>query len=323
MPERAIYERTFDEDVPTTERSSDGCPECGGLVHTNSIETVCDDCGLVLEDRPIDHGPEWRSFDDDRNDPERTGPPLTPTRHDRGLSSEIGYDRTDANGNALSGRKRSQLARLRREHRRGRWASKAERNLAHGFSEVRRIVGALDLPMSVRDRGCVLYRRAAKADLIRGRSIESMAAGCVYAACRCVGLPHPVEEIGEMAAVESQRVQNAYTVLNREFELPTVPIAPPAYVPLIASTLEISVSTRRRAAALARQAVHAGVANGCNPAGVAAGCVYQAVRERDERVTQAALADAAEVTPATVRARWNELQTVLDGGDDQPRRGNA
>jgi transcription initiation factor TFIIB len=126
-----------------------------------------------------------------------------------------------------------------------------------------------------------------------------------------------------MAAVESQRVQNAYMVLNREFELPTVPIAPPAYVPLIVSTLEISVSTRRRAAALARQAVHAGVANGCNPAGVAAGCVYQAVRERDERVTQAALADAAEVTPATVRARWNELQTALDGGDDQPRRGNA
>jgi transcription initiation factor TFIIB len=85
---------------------------------------------------------------------------------------------------------------------------------------------------------------------------------------------------------------------------------PPEYVPKLASALGLSAAARQRAVALARQAVHAGVANGCNPAGVAAGCVYQATQELDERVTQAALADAAEVTPVTVRARWNELQTV-------------
>jgi transcription initiation factor TFIIB len=58
MSLRNVYERTFDEDVPAAERSKSGCPECGSLVHTNSVETVCDDCGLVLEDRPIDHGSE-------------------------------------------------------------------------------------------------------------------------------------------------------------------------------------------------------------------------------------------------------------------------
>jgi hypothetical protein len=189
MSLRTVYERTFDEDVPATERSSSGCPECGGIVHTNSIETVCDDCGLVLEDRPIDHGPEWCAFDDtERIERTRTGPALPPTRPDRGLSSEIGFDRTDANGTTLSSRKRSQIGRLRREHRRRRWSSKAEQNPAHGFSEVRRIVGALDLPRSLRDQGCRLYRTAAGEDLIRGRSIEAMAAASVYAACRCAGL---------------------------------------------------------------------------------------------------------------------------------------
>jgi hypothetical protein len=125
MSLRDIYEPTFDEDVSAGEQSGPVCPECGGIVHTNSIETACEDCGLVVEDRPIDHGPEWRAFDDDERDRrERTGPPLTPTRHDRGLSGEIGFDRTDANGTTLSGRKQSQLARLRREHRRGRWGRK-------------------------------------------------------------------------------------------------------------------------------------------------------------------------------------------------------
>jgi len=52
MSLRHVYERTFDEDIPTTEQSSSGCPECGGLVHTTSTETACEDCGLILEDRP-------------------------------------------------------------------------------------------------------------------------------------------------------------------------------------------------------------------------------------------------------------------------------
>ena len=324
MSLRNVYERTFDEDEPAAERSSSGCPECGGLVHTNSIETVCDDCGLVLEDRPIDHGPEWCAFDDtERIERTRTGPALTPTRHDRGLSSEIGFDQTDANGTTLSGRKRSQIGRLRREHRRGRWSSKAEQNLAHGFSEVRRIVGALDLPRSLRDQACRLYRTAAGEDLIRGRSIEAMAAASVYAACRCAGLPRTLQEVSVTSAVSHERVQNAYSVLNRELELPTVPMEPLEYVPRVTSALGLSAGTRQRAAALAKQAVRTGVANGYNPAGVAAGCVYQAAREQDERVTQAALADAAEVTPMTIRTRWNELQTILDSGDDQLQRGNA
>ena len=55
MSLRHIYERTFDEDVASIERANSGCPECGGLVHTNSIETACEDCGLLLAARPNDH----------------------------------------------------------------------------------------------------------------------------------------------------------------------------------------------------------------------------------------------------------------------------
>jgi len=313
MSLRDIYERTFDEDVPTTERSSNGCPECGGLVHTTSIETACEDCGLVLEDRPIDHGPEWCAFDEaERVDRERTGPPLTPARHDRGLSSEIGFDRTDANGTALSGRKNGQLARLRREDRRGRWASKARQNLAHGLSDVRRMSGALDLPRSLRDQACQIFRLAAEHDLLRGRSIEAMTAASVYAACRCAGLPRPLEEITAVAAVPHERVQNAYAVLNRELRLPAMTVSPTGYLPRLASELDISSATRRRAAALARSLIAVGATSGCKPAGIAAACLYQAGLERDERVTQCALAEAAGITPVTLRTRWRHLQTLLD-----------
>ena len=72
----------------------------------------------------------WRSFEDNETNSEQTGAPLTPTRHDRGLSTEIWY-KIDGSGNTLSGSKHCQLGRLRREHVRGRWRSKAERNLGN------------------------------------------------------------------------------------------------------------------------------------------------------------------------------------------------
>jgi len=76
-----------------------------------------------------------------------------------GLSTEIGRGK-DANGNALSGRKRRQVARMRREQTRGRFPIKAERNLAHGLGEVRRLASALELSDSVRDQACQLFRSA-------------------------------------------------------------------------------------------------------------------------------------------------------------------
>lgn len=111
MVTRDIYETSFDEDVPT-DAESNQCPECDGRVITNIKETVCKNCGLVIDEQRLDHGPEWRTYDADER--ERTGAPLTVARHDRGISTEIGRG-ADANGNEISAQKRRRLARMRRE----------------------------------------------------------------------------------------------------------------------------------------------------------------------------------------------------------------
>jgi len=72
MATRDIYATGFDEDVQT-ESSANQCPECDGQVTTNVKETVCEDCGLVIEEQRLDHGPEWRAYDADER--ERTGAP--------------------------------------------------------------------------------------------------------------------------------------------------------------------------------------------------------------------------------------------------------
>jgi len=48
------------------------CPECSGQLasDTEHGETVCVDCGLVVEEDEIDRGPEWRAFDSSEKEEE-------------------------------------------------------------------------------------------------------------------------------------------------------------------------------------------------------------------------------------------------------------
>lgn len=304
MATRDIYETGFDEDVQA-ESSANQCPECNGRVTTNAVETVCEDCGLVIDEQRIDHGPEWRAYDKEECD--RTGAPLTAARHDRGLSTEIGRG-TDAKGNELSGKKRRRLARMRREQTRGRWRSKAERNLAHGLGEVRRLASALELSNSIRDQACQLFRSAQNEDLLRGRSIEAIAAASVYGACRCNGLSRLVDDVSGVARVAESRVTNAYKTLNEELGLPAEPVSPSMFVPRLAEDLECPDEIRQRARTLAEQAEERGVTIGVHPAGFAAACLYKAGQEQGKWVTQSDVAESGNVTPTTVRTHRDTLE---------------
>ena len=304
MATRDIYETGFDEDVRVGS-SANQCPECDGRVTTNAVEAICEDCGLVIDEQRIDHGPEWRAYD--KEECERTGAPLTAARHDRGLSTEIGRG-TDAKGNELSGKKRRRLARMRREQTRGRWRSKAERNLTHGLGEVRRLASALELSNSVRDQACQLFRSAQSEDLLRGRSIEALAAASVYGACRCNGLSRLVDDVSEMARIAESRVTNAYKTLNEELGLPAEPVSPSMFVPRLASDLECPDRIRQRARTLAEQAEERGVTTGVHPAGFAAACLYKACREEGRWLTQRDVAESGDVTPTTVRTHHETLE---------------
>jgi len=277
------------------------CPECEGRLRSDDSETVCADCGLVVAEDNIDRGPEWRSFADDDTNRERTGAPLTRSRHDRGLSTEIGRS------TRLKGRKRRRMARMRRQHNRTKIGSKAERNQVYGFTEIRRLVGRLGLSDHIRDRACVLFESAQDEDLLRGRSLEGFAAATVYATCRTAEVSRTIDEVVADARASKAELSAAYDALNRELGLPTGPIDPTEYLARFASELELSQNVEGRARELVERARELGHVDGRNPAGVAAGCLYTAADERACPLTQAEAADAADVTPVTLRATYQAL----------------
>ncbi|WP_394341226.1 transcription initiation factor IIB [Natrarchaeobaculum sulfurireducens] len=290
------------------------CPECNGRVRRTGTEMVCEKCGLVDGEAAIDRGPEWRSFDDEETERRRTGAPLTRSRHDRGLSTEIGYG-TGSGTNyevRVTGRKRRQIARLRREHNRTRISSKAERNQVYGFTEIGRIASSLSLPKSLQEQACSLFESAQSEGLLQGRSIEGFAAAAIYATCRTQSTPRTVDEIVVVARADENELKVAYDAVNRDLGLQTGPIDPTQYLPRYASKLEVGTAVEHRAHEHATALLEAGRLGGRNPSGVAAACLYQAASEREEwpTLTQAAAAEVAGVATVTIRSTVETLRDL-------------
>lgn len=275
-------------------------------------EHLCDVCGLVDEREEIDRGPEWRYGLDDAKRRRRVGAPLTPTRHDKGLSTEIGY----ASGSEIPEGNPRKIARMRREHNRAMISSKADRNLVYGFIEIRRICSALGLPDSLLDRACVIFRKAQREDLFKGRSIEGFAAASVYAGCRVDGYARTRDEIIETSRADAREFHSAYDALNRDLGLPIAPVDPRAFLPRFASTLELTSQVERAARTYANRLIDEGLAVGRKPGGVAGACLYQAACDRGIDINQYEVADVAGVSPVTIRGVCNLLED-LDLSQDE------
>ena len=286
------------------------CTECGGPVRRTGTETVCDDCGLVVDEDAIDRGPEWRSGDEE-SDERRTGAPLTRARHDKGLSTEIGY----GTGSEVSGRRQRQLVRMRRQHNRARLSSKRERNRLYAFTEIRRIVSVLGLPTTIREQACSLFESAQSEDLLCGRSLEGFAAAGVYATCRTNSIARTMDEVVDVARADRNELKVAYDALNRELGLPIGPIDPTDYLPRYASELGLEADVESWAREYAVSLVETGRLGGKNPSGVAAACLYKAAYDHGVEVTQTRAADLADVSRMTIRSTVTDLKHLRQAED--------
>ncbi|MFT4944118.1 MAG: transcription initiation factor TFIIB [Halovenus sp.] len=318
---RYTRERTDEETEAEEESTAEEhavCPECGGNLATDTEhgETVCEDCGLVVEEDEIDPGPEWRAFDSrEKDEKSRVGAPTTNMMHDKGLSTNIGWQDKDAYGNTLSSRQREKMQRLRTWNERFRTRDSKERNLKQALGEIDRMASALGLPENVRETASVIYRRALEENLLPGRSIEGVSTAAVYASARQAGVPRSLDEITEVSRVEKSEIARTYRYVVRELGLEVKPADPESYVPRFASSLELSEESERRARELLQNAKEEGVHSGKSPVGLAAAAVYAAALLTNEKTTQAAVSEVADISEVTIRNRYHEL---LEAEQDVP-----
>jgi len=293
------------------------CSECGSRELVTDVETgevLCSRCGLVLSDTILDQKPEWRAFTpEERRTKTRTGPPINLKRFDKGLSTTF-QPYKDSYGRALPMRERIKMMRLRKWNIRASVHSSVERNLSKAMSELTRLSDKLRIPRDVAENAALIYRKALDEGLIRGRSIKSLAAASLYAACRLTRIPRSLKTIVEASSRSRRDISRNYRLLQRELNL-KMPIDDPIkFIPKIASNTGLDQKTQTLAIELIQKAKDMRVVVGKGPSGIAAAALYIAAFMNGKNVTQRKLAKASGVTEVTVRNRYKGLDKSLDLG---------
>lgn len=287
------------------------CPECASfnLMHNKDKgEVICKDCGLVLEDKMVDFGQEWREFDSDSGDQKRrTGAALTYTQYDQGLGTEVGQ-KSDLY--TLGGQNRNKFFRLRKWQY--RISTAIERNLRLALAELRRVSSFLKLPKNVEEESARIYTLAVQRGLVRGRSMESVVAGALYAACRRHEVPRTLDELSEASNIDKKEIGRTYRFITRELQIKILPSNPADYVARFSSSLKLNPETQSYAVEILEQAQKNELTSGRGPTGIAAAALYVSALIHGEKRTQREVADVAGVTEVTIRNRYKELLDELD-----------
>ncbi|KAK4759444.1 hypothetical protein SAY87_022575 [Trapa incisa] len=153
-------------------------------------DTVCSECGLVLESHSIDETSEWRTFanESNDNDPVRVGGPSNPLLTDGGLSTVI------AKPNGTTGEFLTTSL--------GRWqnrGSNPDRGLILAFKTIATMSDRLGLVATIKDRANEIYKKVEDQKSSRGRNQDALLAACLYIACRQEDKPRTVKEICSVA----------------------------------------------------------------------------------------------------------------------------
>ncbi len=297
--------------LPTKSMKINTCPECGSekvIRDYEAGEIVCMDCGYVVATKLTDRGPEWRAFDDEqRAKRTRVGAPMTYTIHDKGLSTMIDWHDRDIYGKRLSPGQKAQVYRLRKWQRRIRVSDATERNIAFALSEISKISNGLSLPKNIVETASVIYRKAVKERLIRGRSIQGVTAASIYVACRKCGLPRTLEEIAQASNLNKKEVGRSYRFLVKELNYFIPPLKPSQCITKFSNQLTMPGIVEEIAHKILSTAKDLKLTSGRGPTGIAAAASYIASVLTGERKTQREIAEIAQVTEVTIRNRYKEL----------------
>jgi len=307
-PEVVLEEETIHHPVAS-------CPECGGsrvMRDYEAAEVVCMNCGCVIAEKLADSRPEWRAFDDEQKAKRtRVGAPLTFTIHDKGLSTTIDWRSKQVTGKSISANQRMDFYRLRKWQRRVRVSDATERNLAVALSELSKLSSTLNLPKNIVETASVIYRKAIKKRLIRGRSIHNVTAAAIYMSCRQCGVARTLDEIAAVANMSKKDVGRSYRFMAQELESFVPPTTSRHYAARFSNKLTISGQAEAIAIKILEVARRLKLTGGRGPTGIAAAATYIATVLTNERKTQREIAEIANVTEVTIRNRYKELMGKL------------
>lgn len=279
------------------------CPECGG--HIISIQEtgdiVCNQCGLVMQEKNVDfsHSGKRAYSQEERDKRERIGAPISTLVPDIGLTTMIDKKKID----------NPDLKRAAKWDTRITWK---KRNILIATTELKRISSNLNLPNHVKEEAMNLYKKVFKRKLLRGRSINSMIAACIYYAIKKFRITRTLQEVLDETAENDKDVRRCYRVLIRELNLKAPITNPIALIPRYATKLGLSSEIEKLAIKIINTYTSNFITSGKDPKGIVGGAIYISCRLNQLPYTQKQIVDLIGITEVTLRSRYKEMVQKLN-----------
>lgn len=289
------------------------CPNCGStdiITDETRGETICSQCGLVIEDRMVDFGTEWRAYNQDEHD-KRARTEVSTYSLTNDLSTYIGRENRDALGQVISSEKQSQFFRMRRWQFRIKSQESKDRNLLKANRELDRLCSQLEMPRTVKETAGQIYKKSFEAGMLKGYPIDSMVAAAVYAAARVRRVPRTLDEVADATQITKKRLAQLYRIIVNRMNYKIPPTKPTDLLLRLGTELALSNASQRMAVTIINEATAQKLTIGKDPSGLAASALYLAGIINKEKRNQQTVAKAAHITEVTIRHRYKELVALL------------
>ncbi|MDA4117406.1 MAG: transcription initiation factor IIB [Thaumarchaeota archaeon] len=292
------------------------CPKCGArnniITDRFGGQVLCGGCGLVLEERLEEVVPAMGVL---RTRDLPTAASIA--KPDMGLTTIIGGGGIDGSGRAMSDSVRLAADRLRVWDYRSQARGGGGRSLKRALDELAKLSEKVSVSEAVVERAAYIYRKSIPMISMHGRSITTLVAAALYAACRSTQTPRTLKDIGDAANLDRLDIARSYRLLLTENEILQPVDDPSKCVSRIAWGAGLSTRVERRGLEILKKAQRAGEVTGNSPMGLAAASLYIASVLEGERSTKTRLAMVAGLTKVTIRNRCKALVTMLELDPDR------
>jgi len=280
------------------------CTHLTSICDKNTGEEICKNCGQVLIHNMVDHSSD--GFHDDFKNT-RTGPKISMTMHDGGLSTVIGKSNFDSNGKSVPYGMKSSLNRMRMWDSRSKTSSTSHRNLMVALLEITKLKEKMSLSGAIIERSAYFYRKAAEKKLVRGRTIKGIVGACIYAACRDFGTTRTIIEIAKCMGERKNIIAKSYRLLFQQLSLDIPVPDSTSSIVRFSNNLELSEKIKRDAIFILDTLKEKQVVAGKKPDAVAATVVYMACIKNNLNISQQKVSEISGISNVTIRNRLKEF----------------
>lgn len=272
-------------------RSSLSCPshpEAFLIDDSRAGDVICSLCGLVVGDRVVDVGSEWRTFGDSNNDPSRVGAAENPLL-DNDLSTTIGRSTTGTeyhNRNAMSS---------------------SNRALVIAYNQINEIADRVGLPKTITDEAASFFKQIHELRKLRSKPRLAVVSACIYIACKSQSAARSFKELSSISGVPTRDIVKCYKRIGEQ-KLITVPnlelnmhVNSADFLSRFCSSLDLPVEVQRVATHIAAVAREKSITDGRNPTSIAAAAIYMASQASDTKRSQREISEVAGCADSTIK----------------------